>query len=316
MAAHLPERRHNYKEIRLQQLRSFVETARLGSLTAAADALGVAQPTVWEQVHALEREFSAKLVEPYGRGCRLTEGGQLLLQLVHPLVAGFDSLKRQFQEVLDMVRAQVTVVTTPRLLVEDLPACVVEFEKKWPNVQLTFRELRDEDVTKEVESGSMELGLISSGLPKDSHPQLEFEICYEADTVLITPRNHPLARRKHVRPSDLRPYPLVNSSDSFNDPALPILLEKLGLFRNQPRRVEAFFTATIRRYVELGFGIGLISRSPLHKPYPNLHQRIMSQYFGRETVFLVWRKGALRSPSATAFAATVRAQMNKPPARP
>src|SRR5215471_18417700 len=114
MAARLPERRHNYKEIRLQQLRSFMETARLGSLTAAAAALGVAQPTVWEQVHALEREFGAKLVEPYGRGCRLTEGGRLLLQLAHPLVAGFDSLKRQFQESLGMVRVHVTVATTPR----------------------------------------------------------------------------------------------------------------------------------------------------------------------------------------------------------
>ena len=55
--------RHPYKEVRLQQLRSFCETARLGSLAAAAQALGLAEPTVWEQVHALERQFAAKLVE-------------------------------------------------------------------------------------------------------------------------------------------------------------------------------------------------------------------------------------------------------------
>ncbi len=54
--------RYSYKEGRLQQLRSFCETARLGSLAAAAQALGLAEPTVWEQVHALERQFAAKPV--------------------------------------------------------------------------------------------------------------------------------------------------------------------------------------------------------------------------------------------------------------
>src|SRR3954468_17989605 len=93
-----PKRRNSYKETRLQQLRSFTHTARFGSFAAAAGALGVAQPTVWEQVHALEREFGVALVEPYGRGCRLTEDGRLLLRLADPLVTGLDSLKRHFHE--------------------------------------------------------------------------------------------------------------------------------------------------------------------------------------------------------------------------
>src|ERR1700724_661400 len=90
--------RRAYKEVRLQHLRSFCETARLGSLAAAAGALGLAQPTVWEQVHALEREFAAQLVEPHGRGCRLTAAGQLLVELSASLVAGIDALKQNFEE--------------------------------------------------------------------------------------------------------------------------------------------------------------------------------------------------------------------------
>jgi DNA-binding transcriptional LysR family regulator len=246
----------------------------------------------------------------------LTEGGRLLLQLAHPLVAGFDSLKRQFQESLGMVRVHVTVATTPRPLAEDLSKCVIEFEQEWPNVQLTFHELRDEDVSKEVEAGNADVGLVGMPQPQGDDPWLEYELCYEVDTVLITPQDHPLARRRYVRPCDLRPYPLVNSPNAFRDPAIRILLEKLGLFRTQPRHVEAFFTATIQRYVELGFGIGLIPRLPSFNTYPNLHQRVMSQYFGRAGYFLIWRKGELRPPAAVAFAASVRAQLNKPPIRP
>jgi DNA-binding transcriptional LysR family regulator len=302
-------RRHLYKEVRLRQLRSFAQTARLGSLAAAAASLGVAQPTVWEQVHALERDFDAKLVEPYGRGCRLTEDGRLLLGLVDPLVAGLDSLKRHFQEARAKVETYLAVAATPRILVEDLPDCVLAYERCWPNVRLTFKEARDQDVAGEVETGVADVGLAPIPEMQTDHPRLIFEPGYELDVILITPPGHPLARRRSVRPQDLCPYPLINSPNSFSDPVLTAHLEKLGLFKRQRRRVEAFCAATIRQYVELGFGIGLLPR-PALKPYPNLHCRVMSRYFGRLRTYMIWRKGTLRSPAAEAFVAVVKAKMN------
>src|SRR5579884_4013905 len=68
---------HSYKDLTFQQLRSFCETVRLGGFAAAARALDLARPTVWQQVHALERRYGIKLVEPYARGCKLTEAGRI-----------------------------------------------------------------------------------------------------------------------------------------------------------------------------------------------------------------------------------------------
>ena len=97
-----------YKEITFQQLRSFCETARLWSFTAASQFLDVAHPTVWKQVHALERELGAKLLEPFGRGCRLTSAGELLAELAQPAVASIGSLKRTFQEQLEVAETRLT----------------------------------------------------------------------------------------------------------------------------------------------------------------------------------------------------------------
>src|SRR5438128_1305562 len=133
--------RHAYKEIRLQQLRSFGGTARPGSLTAAAAALRLSQPTVCEQVHARERASHGKLI-------------------------------------------------------------------------------------------------------------------------VVTPRDHPLARRRRLLPRDLLGFPLVNAPDSIPDPAVAGALENLGVFQTQPRQVEAYYTAVIRRFVEMGFGIGLVLGLP------------------------------------------------------
>ncbi len=61
MARAIP--RHRFKEMSLQQLRSFCEASRLGSLAAAADSLSLSQPTVWEQVHSLERVLGTRLLD-------------------------------------------------------------------------------------------------------------------------------------------------------------------------------------------------------------------------------------------------------------
>ena len=52
----------------IHQLRCFLATYELGSLTAAADELGYAQPSVSEQVRLLEKTLGASLFRRVGRG--------------------------------------------------------------------------------------------------------------------------------------------------------------------------------------------------------------------------------------------------------
>jgi molybdate transport repressor ModE-like protein len=298
--------RHSYKEIQLQQLRSFCETARLGSLTAAARSLGLSQPTVWEQVHALERELNVGLIERHARGCRLTEEGRRVAALAAPLVQGMRAFKRSVAESLQQESSRLSIATTQRILVEDLPPAIVQFEKAHENVQLRLLELRIEQVPQAVESGQSDIGFTTEEGTDRRNPWLAFERAYQLEVFLVTRSDHPLARRRKVQPQDLLKYPLLNSPQGIPDPTLAVTLQKLGVFDVQPRRVEAFYTAVIRKYVELGFGIGLIVGLPGHRPPASLHERSMSRYFGHVNVNLVWRKGDPRTGAAGAFAETVR----------
>ena len=75
-----PARRH-FKEMRFRQLRALVELAAQGSYAGAAGALGVAVPSVWQQVRALEEEFGVQLVAAEGKRVSLTDDGLLLMGL-------------------------------------------------------------------------------------------------------------------------------------------------------------------------------------------------------------------------------------------
>lgn len=319
MARH-PIKTRAYKDSTAQQLRSFHETARLGSIAAAAAHLGLANPTVWHQVRALEREFGEPLFKSHGRGSRLTEAGKLLADLTSPLVAGLATVKQRYQEARAREMARLTVATTPRILFEHLPACVLEFRNRYPDAPLTLKEMFDDQVHAQVEAGEADLGLVmgrSSNLldPSAVSPWLEFEPLYELDVVLITPKDHPLARRRRIQPHDLTGYHLVNMPRTLLDPETIAILENARV--NQPQRqlVEAFFTSSVCRYVEFGFGIGLVVLVPGRQPATTLHERVMSRYFGRPTVYKVTRKGTLAGQTATTFTAIVKARLNELPVK-
>lgn len=304
--------RHAYKDIRLQQLRSFCETARLGSLTAAAASLGLAQPTVWEQVHALEHLFGSKLIEREAHGCRLTETGRLLLEFAAPLVAGIDSLPRAVQQAQEQTETWLAIASTPRIFVEDLPPVVVAFGERHPRVHLRLFEMRHEEVATAVESGEADLGLACGPRRCPDNATLRIEPAYELDVILVTPLDHPLARKARVVPGDLLHYPLVNAPSSFPDLAIDAQLSQLGLFLAAPRRLEMSYTATIRRYVALGFGIGLVVGLPQQPPSQELHERSLSRHFGRVNVNLVWRKGEVQHGPIQTFLQILRTTLKSP----
>ena len=87
-------RRIQSKRDRVRQLRAFCETVRLGSVTAAAEHLGLTQPAVSLSVRELELELGAELFERGRAGVAVTLAGERLHALAEPLVRGVDAVFR------------------------------------------------------------------------------------------------------------------------------------------------------------------------------------------------------------------------------
>ena len=83
-----PAPRFAYKGDRLKPLRAFCQTARLGSISRAAEALFLSQPAVTLQLQALERDLGVRLLERSGRRISLTREGQELYDLARQDAAG------------------------------------------------------------------------------------------------------------------------------------------------------------------------------------------------------------------------------------
>lgn len=75
----------------IRQLRYFIAIAEEGSLSAAAQKIGVAQPSLSQHVMRLESELDVQLLDRSPRGVRLTEAGQILAGHAHTIVAALET---------------------------------------------------------------------------------------------------------------------------------------------------------------------------------------------------------------------------------
>ncbi|MGX9354717.1 LysR family transcriptional regulator [Roseobacteraceae bacterium S113] len=89
--------------------RAFLVTAEEGSLSAAARALGLAQPTLSRQVDALQSELGVVLFERFGRGLELTPAGVSLLAHVRQMGEGAIALSLAAQGASDDLAGPVTL---------------------------------------------------------------------------------------------------------------------------------------------------------------------------------------------------------------
>ena len=118
------------------QARAFLVTAEEGSLSAAARALGMTQPTLGRQVTALERELGVALFERAGRGLVLTPGGMELLEHVRAMgdAAGRVSLSAGGQS--QTITGTVTVTANEIQSAFLLPPIIAKLRREAPGLEL------------------------------------------------------------------------------------------------------------------------------------------------------------------------------------
>lgn len=128
----------NWKSIKFDwnHVRAFLVTAEEGSLSSAAKALGLTQPTLGRQVAALEREFSVVLFEREGRGLKLTPNGLDLLAHARHMghVANDFSLAASGQS--DRLEGSVCITASDVTAAFVLPPIIHKLRREEPGIEI------------------------------------------------------------------------------------------------------------------------------------------------------------------------------------
>ncbi len=286
-----------YKQNRLKQLRAFCHAARSGSISAAAEALFLSQPSVSLQIQALEREFGTMLFERRGPQIRLTPEGELLYQLAHPLVDGMDRLHETFHAQQGRIEGgELNIAAGESTILYVLPAPMKQFVENYPGVRLKMHNVTGRDGMAMLRADTADFAVGSMlEVPND----VVYKPVVSYDPMLITPLDHPLATKESVTLEDISPYGLILPPRHLSTWAI---VDFTFRQHNVPYHValEAGGWEVIKKYVELGLGISIVTDVCLGSE-ERLARRPLGDYFPRRSYGIVYRKGKFLSPQARRF---------------
>ncbi|WP_405009370.1 LysR family transcriptional regulator [Kitasatospora sp. NBC_01539] len=146
--------------IDLSRLRVLVAVAREGSITAAAEALHYAQPSVSHQLAKLEAEAGVPLLQRMGRGIRLTEAGRLLVDRAEAILAQVESVHAELDELAGLRAGRVRLAAFPSALATLVPLAAARISAQHPGIQLTFVEAEPPDALSALRNNDVDVALI------------------------------------------------------------------------------------------------------------------------------------------------------------
>ena len=303
-AVNPPPARFYYKGNRLKQLRAFCTIAKLGTLSRAAEALFLSQPSISLQLSALEKELGARLIERRRRRVALTREGQALYDIALPLVEGLDNLDQQFRTLsAGFVGSELNIAAGTSTIQYLLPSLVRAFREQQPGIKLQLHNVTGKDGLALLRSDQVDFAI---GSMLDVPNDLSYEPVYSYDPMLILPLDHPLAVKSEIRLEDLSPYGLILPPQRLTTYRLVDLIFQQ---RRVPYHVaiEVGGWEVIKQYVAMGLGISIVTGICVgDADRSRLAVRNMSAYFPQRTYGVVVRKGKYLSAEARTFVDLIR----------
>ncbi len=188
-------------------LQAFVEVARQGSFSGAAESLFVTQPAISKRVKALEDELGTLLFDRIGRKTTLTEAGRALLPRASQLLDEAEDMRRFASSLSDAVTGSLVMGTSHHIGLHRLPPVLKAFRAAYPSVSLDIRFMDSEQACHAVESGDLELAIVT--LPSAVPDNLHVETIWTDRLHVVAEPGHPLNIGRKIPLEELVTYPCV-----------------------------------------------------------------------------------------------------------
>ena len=187
-------------------VRYFLEVARCGSVSIAAERLEVAPSAVSRQVARLERELGTLLFERRARGMALNAAGELLAAYAKRAQQDVDRVTGEIMGLRGLRLGLVRVVCTEGFVHDFVPAAIATFRRQYAGIRFMLDICSQREVPLRVRDGTADIGIT---LSLTSHRDVRVELRLPAPVCAVVAIDHPLARQAELSLAQLMAYPLA-----------------------------------------------------------------------------------------------------------
>ncbi|MFO7169250.1 MAG: LysR family transcriptional regulator [Chloroflexota bacterium] len=283
----------------LHKLRIFAVVARTGNFTRAAELLHMTQPTVSQQLAALEAQVGAPLIDRQTRRQRLTPAGEALLPFAERLLALADEALQTARAAAGVASSTLRLGVGHTLATYLLPGLLRGYRERFGHFRSRISVGNTAELLDMVAEGAVELALVGSPAEREGVSTAPF---MRDRLVVIVAPGDPWADRTEVGLDELRGRTLLTREPGS---ALHATVERL-LGTEALADDEVILlgeTEAIKRSVEAGIGVALVQAIAVEREVASgtLRALPLSGANTERTYSVAWARGRQLSPPAQAL---------------
>jgi DNA-binding transcriptional LysR family regulator len=242
----------------LWQLHIFVSVIEHKSFSKASEAINLSQPTVSTHIKELEEHFKCRLLDRLGKVTEPTRAGLILYDYAKQLLALRDQTQTTMFDYLGQTKGDLVLggSTIPSGYI--LPKLMGGFKTKHPDVAISLVTGDTGQITEEVKSGRLELGVVGA---KTEDPAIEQTELIKDEMKLIVPRGHAWAGKSSIPCNQIFTQPfIVREKGSGTWRSILKSIDEAGF---SPRQLQPAVTmgnsVAVIQGVLAGVGISILS---------------------------------------------------------
>ena len=193
----------------IRTLRYFLETAREGNMTRAAERLHVSQSTMSKQLKELENELGSKLFVRTNYSIKLTEAGMLLKKRAEDILALVEKTEAEFRSMEEIDSGDIFVGAPESESMMLFADAVSAIQKDHPGIRCNIYSGNHEDVCDRLDKGLLDFAIVLNFVDLAKYNYLE--IPAQDTWGILLRKDDPLAAKESFTIDDLKGLPLICS---------------------------------------------------------------------------------------------------------
>jgi molybdate transport repressor ModE-like protein len=237
-------------------MRLLVEIERQGSVSAAAAAIGIGQPSASQHLRLLEAGAGQRLVERTGRGSRLTDAGQVLAARAAQALASLGAAEEELGAIAGLQTGTIHLGASTAPGVYLLPDTLGCFRRSYPGVTVEVEVAASDEILKRLLAGRVQLALVGANRADE---RIELDPFLEDEIVGVAKPGLAPLEKGALAPTRLSDFTLlVREPESSSQQTVDEELRAIGI---RPAGIwELGSSEAIKRAAREGLGLAFLSR--------------------------------------------------------
>lgn len=280
-----------------RHLSAFLEVARHGSFTHAAEHLHVTQSTLTATIKQLEAQIALQLFDRTTRRVSLTREGERFYPVAERLVSDFDTAINDLRASAQQQRGQVGIAASPSVLHSLLPTVIQSYRQAFPNIGISLKEEGASGIEENVMNNLVDFGI---GGNRSAHPELSYHPILQDRYGVVMIEDDPLTAVNEIKWSEIKTRSLlllsaengirIQLEQGIKNKKLPLSLDNV--------MIEASTPATLAALIQKGVGISILPALAASTPaFDAIQFRPLAAPVLRRELCLITRKGRSIGPA-------------------